>query len=536
MRVTGKTAKAISAELATGKRGDLRTRLAAHLELDVELLCEWLVVEHQPLERIVHVHAPAFDVVLRDEDEFWETASKPQVVWTRGKLTRRARGREDEVATLTDHDLVAITDFEPKLGGVVLGDLRWHGPMPTTKRAFAIVLERASNARDLPQFDPSPVASGTATASVGMTYLGGPDRANAFEGSFAKSPKRRWLANGGGDDEQGGHVVVDGGLAVTGNSITGTFAGFDVARGNKRWTRSVPGHRAEPRSSAAIANGVVYMASRLGLHALDAKTGRPRWLAKLTEPAGAPLVLGELVIIPGKGGLHAVSISNGRRVWTIPVKGACTGSPAWRDGVIYFIGGTNLYAIDAATTKVRWKQPVGREQRHGPVLVGESVIYTRWFAPTASKNGGDGVVCADRTTGKQRWQRNVDVGAHALAVGGGRILGKDGEGRLCAVTLDTGKLVWSADAKIPHPSGIGSNGPAIVGDTVVSVMVGSRGDDGDDELSYLCGFAIRDGKLRWKLDKKVLGSSKWLTWSWHGSPCVGGDTLYAHGFGLVALR
>ena len=85
-------------------------------------------------------------------------------------------------------------------------------------------------------------------------------------------------------------------------------------------------------SSAAIADGVVYVGSQTGdLHAVNLADGSVKWKYK-ASPDGigesSPAVAGGLVFIGDLSGVvHAVDVATGKAVWTFKTDGEVKSSP-----------------------------------------------------------------------------------------------------------------------------------------------------------------------------------------------------------------
>jgi eukaryotic-like serine/threonine-protein kinase len=115
-------------------------------------------------------------------------------------------------------------------------------------------------------------------------------------------------------------------------------------------------------SSAAIANGTVYVGSQDGvLAALDLSNGAVRWKYNTGSKEGigesSPAVANGMVYVGDLGGtVHAVNAGNGRGVWTFKTGGEIKSSPVAVDDKI-LIGSYDghLYGLDARSGAVRWK-------------------------------------------------------------------------------------------------------------------------------------------------------------------------------------
>jgi outer membrane protein assembly factor BamB len=142
-------------------------------------------------------------------------------------------------------------------------------------------------------------------------------------------------------------------------------------------------------ASPAVADGVVYIGSwDRNLYALDAATGRERWryttgndttIYNQIGIASSAAVSGGRVFVGGRDGhFHVVDANTGKLAWTHDNKGGWTiGSPAVRDGVVYFAtsDGRRFKALDAATGAVKFDLENKAVSFSSPALAGNVVYY-----------------------------------------------------------------------------------------------------------------------------------------------------------------
>ncbi len=144
------------------------------------------------------------------------------------------------------------------------------------------------------------------------------------------------------------------------------------------WTYEMGGEPIE--SSAAIANGVVYIGSGNGyLVALDLATGKERWKYKTSQDLGigesSPAVGNGVVYVGDLSGMfHAVDTATGKARWTFQTNSEIKSSPvAFSEGGVdkVLIGSydQNLYCLDAKTGKVLWNFKI-----NGPVHATPSLV------------------------------------------------------------------------------------------------------------------------------------------------------------------
>ncbi len=161
---------------------------------------------------------------------------------------------------------------------------------------------------------------------------------------------------------------------------------LDAATGALRWQF---GAADVIHASPAVANGLVYIGSwDRNLYALDAATGRERWRNTTGNDtteynqigiASSAAVAGGLVFVGGRDGhFHVVDAVTGVRKWVHNNNGGWTiGSPAVRDGVVYFAtsDGRRFKALDAATGAVRFGLANKAISFSSPAVAGNVIYY-----------------------------------------------------------------------------------------------------------------------------------------------------------------
>jgi outer membrane protein assembly factor BamB len=237
---------------------------------------------------------------------------------------------------------------------------------------------------------------------------------------------------------------------------------------------SPPGVEVPP--SPAVADGIVY--------------------ASTTPPYGGP------------SGLTAFSAVTGETLWSFTVRGsAAGGTPAVSNGTVYASFGGDLYALGAATGKVRWTDPEGGivTLASGKLYVGTSDGYVYALSaatgrtlsrfdlaeavscPPAVASGvlylglGAGVVYAlNAVTGVHLWRFLTSAAVAGVAVADGMAYVATSAGDVYGLSQASGAELWSFDAA----NGIAS--PLAVADGVV--YVDTSGPDGAvDALSATTG-------------------------------------------------
>jgi outer membrane protein assembly factor BamB len=165
--------------------------------------------------------------------------------------------------------------------------------------------------------------------------------------------------------------------------------------------QSAPTVEVEPTAPVA-AGGMVFVGSSNGVvRALDAATGRARWTAYVGGSVRFPpaVAQGRALVGSDDGWVYALEAATGRRLWRfraapaerkIPVYGALKSTWPVASGVLvdrgtaYFAAGindfdgTHVYAVDAATGKIRWQNNTSghldASSRRGVACQGEMLL------------------------------------------------------------------------------------------------------------------------------------------------------------------
>lgn len=229
------------------------------------------------------------------------------------------------------------------------------------------------------------------------------------------------------------------------SSFDGTLYAVDIASGKLRWKTPVGGTLV---AAPAVTEEVVVIGSTSGVVAcLRRSDGRALWRAALPPPVFASAGIYEDVVCTaaGDGKIYGLSLRDGKRLWDfqtdmfvqsriVPVRGM-------------FIAGcwdNYVYALDARTGALRWKQKFGR---------------SFYYAPAIGSPTTDGM----------------------------RIVVPSNDGVLHAMRVSKGEILW----ELPSASGnsFGYPSPLLKNGTVYCGALGSRG------LVYATD--VRTGQPRW---------------------------------------
>jgi outer membrane protein assembly factor BamB len=208
----------------------------------------------------------------------------------------------------------------------------------------------------------------------------------------------------------------------------------------ERWTyRTNESDPAPILGSPAIVGDTVYVGDAEGmLHAVDIKTGKPRWTYKAEDGfETTPLVAGGRVFIGDLGGVfHAVNAADGKKAWTAETLSSIHSSAnlAGDGQVVFGNDGAEIYCLSVADGKEVWKRSAGDRVNSAPAI---------GFG-TALVSGCDAKLRAiDVKTGQEKFA--ADMGAlspGSPVVLADRILMGTDEGRIVAFAADGSKQLW----------------------------------------------------------------------------------------------
>jgi outer membrane protein assembly factor BamB len=299
------------------------------------------------------------------------------------------------------------------------------------------------------------------TVRDGTVYVGGAKGNLLALDSGTGRPRWRQRVASPGVDVVAAPAVVGG--VVYMSSLGGDLYALDARTGRVRWRHNA----GEQIASAAVAaGGTVYVASQIGniaggfkggyLTALNATTGAVKWRRRTKEAINSELAVADGVIYVPDDSLYALDAATGRVRWTY--KNSDIQSPALGGGVVYCgnFQGEELHAVDAATGKRRWKYPTGGPVTARPLVAGGRVYVGNW----------DGNMYAlDAATGTMRWQLQTSGQIQSdAAMAGGLVCfgsGVSSAGDVYAADAATGRAVWRHHTD----KGVESS-PAIAGGTV----------------------------------------------------------------------
>jgi outer membrane protein assembly factor BamB len=227
----------------------------------------------------------------------------------------------------------------------------------------------------------------------------------------------------------------------------------------KLWSEGMGGGGEKLRLTLGIAGegDTVYAAARGGaVRALDAATGRERWQANTDLELSAGPGIG--------GGLVVVGTSDG-----------------------------DLVALDAATGKPRWKARIPGEILAPPLVDGDHVIVRSVEGRLRALSASDG---------KEQWvvedlvpRLSLRGTAAPVAAGDAVISGFD-SGKVMAVTLGTGEILWQAQISTAH----GRSELARLSDVDSAVRVSGKDVYAVGYQGRVAMIALDSGQIWWSRD------------------------------------
>ncbi len=205
--------------------------------------------------------------------------------------------------------------------------------------------------------------------------------------------------------------------------------------------------KAEARSAPAVVDGVAYLGSDDGsVHAVEVASQKLLWSAATGGAVrSSPAVVDGVVYVGSEdGSLYALGAAEGNVLWTFATKGPIESSPAVV-GPIALVGSLdgNVYAIDVATGTERWAAALGGPAHGSPALAG----------PVAYAAGGNMIRAFALRNGRVLWTEFANGPVKTgVTVSDGRVLvGSDG-GRVYAFSAASGAALWHFDASGPVAS------------------------------------------------------------------------------------
>lgn len=241
---------------------------------------------------------------------------------------------------------------------------------------------------------------------------------------------------------------------------------------------------------------------------------KPAW----TYEAGAPLWAGPTfsegaLYFGGQDGVvHSLDARSGHGRWSFRAGGPIRTRPTVAGGSVYVAGDDGfVYALQAETGRERWRVKVAQKPIVRLPFDDPKSRYDRFGADVAVAEGRvfagthDGrVVALSPDSGRMLWEfATGDSVLGAPAVVGGRVFAGSFDGHVYALDAASGRLLWKRDTR-----GAVVSTPAVHGGRIV---VGNRSYD-------LLGLDAASGEVAWQ-------RYVWFSWV-ESSATIAGTTAY----------
>jgi outer membrane protein assembly factor BamB len=271
-----------------------------------------------------------------------------------------------------------------------------------------------------------------------------------------------------------------------------------VGSPNTLWSRSIG--RGADRSiwqvKPAVTDDLVVVADSRGrISALDRNTGTPRWenrLRDLRVSSGVGAGAGIAVVGTMDGSAIALNLDNGDEIWRTRLSSEVLALSTVAGGVV--VARTNdgrLHALDAPSGTVRWtvlrttpalslRGVQVPQMLPGRVLAGFDTGRLLMLGTNRGNVLWEATIAVP--SGRSELERLIDADGH-VPVYRGVAFASTYQGRLAAVTLDSGDLIWARDFS-------SYQGGDIHGDSEILVM--TAGD------SHVWGLDPRNGGDLWQ--------------------------------------
>ncbi|MBM9618022.1 protein kinase domain-containing protein [Streptomyces zhihengii] len=186
--------------------------------------------------------------------------------------------------------------------------------------------------------------------------------------------------------------------------------------------------------SAVTGDGMAAVATRTGLMAFDAETGRALW-SREQKGWGLPSLGRRALYAAGREGVAAFDPGSGERRW---ITGATpVAAPPVEAGGLLYVGthGHSVYALETGSGLVRWKQdsPEAQSYRTSPVVAGSTV----YIAENVGDNVGETarMLALASDSGEVRWTHPIGDGSRAgVAYSDGVVFVSTDDGEVLALS------------------------------------------------------------------------------------------------------
>src|SRR3989344_5775070 len=268
-----------------------------------------------------------------------------------------------------------------------------------------------------------------------------------------KRVKELWSADSGASSVKKAVILwpsLDANVLYT-SDPKGHVSAFAADSGRTLWKSHVD----RPVTGAAAGNGLVVVATKKGeVIALDSHDGHRLWVSVLSSQVVAPAAVqaGVVVVQSVDGKLVGLSVADGKRLWLYersepPLSLYGTAAPVMAGDVVLagFASG-KIAAIQIKDGKLLWEMPVaqphGRNEVERLVDVDASPLVVRNVLYAASYQGK--IVAVDMQTGRILWSRDVSTYT-GMDADSNNVYLTDDHGNVLALDQRTGASVWKQE-------------------------------------------------------------------------------------------
>lgn len=251
------------------------------------------------------------------------------------------------------------------------------------------------------------------------------------------------------------------------------------------------------RLTPAVTDNRVYTVARDGMiTALDSNNGNTIWEQRTREPISSPPGLGDNLVVVGtsRGQVMALDRDSGEELWQVRVTSEVLAPPRVADGIVVVrCGDGNLFGLNAETgdrvwlynrsvpaLSLRGNSAPAIDRNRGVVIVG----FDEGRLTALELRNGRALWEARIATGSGRseLERMVDINADPI-INDGVVYVTTYQGRVAAVSLDDGRIMWNRD--IPSHAGLALD------DNSLYIT---------DDARYLWALEQFSGSSLWKLE------------------------------------
>ncbi len=335
----------------------------------------------------------------------------------------------------------------------------------------------------------------------------------------------------------------------------------------KEWSRSIGQGQGETFNMLvpAIDGDSIFAADVEGLvMALDRMSGKVIWKADLELPVSGAVGAGYGLVVVGtlKGEIIALDAVSGEEKWRARVPSEVLAAPAINgDIVLVQTQDDRLIALDADTGDQRWlfdNTPAVLTLRGtgSPVLTNRLAVAGLSSGKVIALDAQRGIPVWEQRVaipqGRSELERVVDIDG-GLLLSGGTLYAVSYQGRLAALDLESGRILWQREASssVGLAQGYGSVYVSLASGTVEGIdersasalwsndALARRQLSAPEVFSSYVAFGDLEGYLHLisQVDGRFVGRERIDSDGLRARPLVVGDWLYAFGNGgnLVAM-